>query len=239
MLGSYLGFFMSQTAKSDINDIMKKLAILSRKSNLIFGGEGEDTLHPVTISEQNCRIIPVRDEIIAVIKNSKSLISNVDAITALIVDFIVTVEMDKTFTTEQFINLLVINHNPLEDFGTKLDVMRRLYLNEELIMDIDKRRQDLTMDNLYELSGIKGDKEDGWEERYKVNWDWVEYMNNALLDVSIITVPTDELSLNSSKYNPDYKGFLHNPWKKIHTHFIVGRTEKGCIIGYKTTIVWT
>eukprot|EP01084_Bolivina_argentea_P134425 237120_1 len=223
--------------KSNIDEIMVQLGIFAKKSNLIFGGEGEDKLNPVIVSKHNCNVIPVRNNIISAIQESKCLISTIDTITNMITDFIVS--NDKQFTTEQFVILLCNNHNPLNSFGTTQDVMRRWYLNGQLIIDIDKRRQDLTIENLKQVSGLKNYyDEEGWED--KVNWDFVHFMNNNLLNVSIITIPADSYSLQESKYNVDYKGkYPDNPWNFIHNHYIVGRTDNGDIIGYKTQIVWT
>eukprot|EP01084_Bolivina_argentea_P230511 388876_1 len=221
-----------------IDNVMKELTILANKSNLIFGGEGEDELHPMIVSKHNCKVIPVRSDIISAIEKCKCVISSIDTIIVMITDFIVTVEMDKQFTTKQFMILLCDNHNLLSEFDTSETEMKKWYLNEELINDIDERRQCLTMENLKELSGLKGDKDDGWEN--DVNWEFVDFMNNNLLNVSIITVPTDSMTLETSKYNVDYKDkFVQNPWNYIHDHLIVGRTERGDIIGYRTQIVWT
>ena len=130
------------------------------------------------------------------------------------------------FTTEQFIR--IASHSKdvqlikWEDFDPETLIQR--FLKQDLLKEIDDRRQDLNMDTLTEMSGFP-------DEGYKgeLNYDFVKYMNDNLNNVSIISMPCIDHCIDRI-----------DRWDWTHHHFIVGRSPNTSdLIGYYTFIMWT
>mmetsp|Transcript_9819 Transcript_9819/g.14951 ORF Transcript_9819/g.14951 Transcript_9819/m.14951 type:complete len:247 (-) Transcript_9819:10-750(-) len=222
----------------ELSRVMRDLNILSQKSNLQLHSEAEDGLNVIVL--YNCDdVIPIKSDIISGIQLSKCALCAYPDLVQLLSDFIVTAHGDTHFSTAQFLELLSNPQNIdciIDNDEDIADQLRSFYLSERMKKEIDEKRTQLSVSNIRQLSGfVSEDEQDDDEDPVVFNWDFVQYLNENLCDASIITVPTDTFTLQ----NAGETQAMDAAWEFIHDHFIVARTRKGDIVGYRSKIVWT
>eukprot|EP01083_Nonionella_stella_P140975 433501_1 len=204
-----------QIIEDNIEEIREPLELLGAKSNLVFQSEGEDELNPPIILDNDNGVIPLRKDIISSIQQSRYLLWEFDHLTNLITDFIVTDHADQHFTTKQFLEILFSEKN-IGKTGNFVDYFfdadPKTFLLNIMLEQIDRKRKALNRSNLMQLTGVDG------QDETEINFDFIEFMQEHLMDTSIITVPIDA------------------EWEFSHYHFIVGRNKQGHIVGYQCEV---
>eukprot|EP01083_Nonionella_stella_P318300 1162706_1 len=190
-----------QIIEDNIEEIIEPLELLGAKSNLVFQSEGEDELNSVIIFHNDDGVIPLRKDIVFAIQQSRCLLWECDHLTKLITDFIVT---DQHFTTKQFLKVIFSKKNigKIDNIVDNFfDADPKEFVLNTMFEQIDRKRKALNRSNVMQLTGVDG------QDETEINFHFIEFMQEHLMDTSIITVPIDA------------------EWEFSHYHFIVGRNK--------------
>eukprot|EP01084_Bolivina_argentea_P012832 24031_1 len=244
----------------NLDEIVTQLQQLSAKSNVHFCSSEYHKLYSFVMQNNN-KIIPIKHDIISGIQNSKCPLVHVNGLIKLVAEFLISDYQEHHFTTIQFLQILCDPNNIscILSRDTKLvtpKVWRAFQLHHKIINETDERRKTLTIDNFNTLSGVYISSDPEEDDTDPINYDFINFMNQHLLDVSIITVSSDYWSLanplsdmifNKQKFTINSAvnkiinthQQLSNFWDRECAHFIVGRTPEGHIVGYQSIVSYT